>query len=409
MKNIFLTILLALAGLIMTTSCGREDFDYNNAADVTGQVNLSGMLVGVDVEASTRASVNTDEYIVRISDVATGTVQKQWNYREMPEIVTLKVGNYYVEAFSHDVQPAEFDKPYYHGTKNFTIRENEITNVETVTCKFANIKVTIEYEAELAELLGDDVQVRVQIGEGTLIFAKGEAKAGYFASVSDLNILTAQLSGTVDGEIMTLTKVFSDVKAGEHRAIRYTLQNTDSGNNFEEGGMNVGISIDADCAIFDKDVMVGVDEGVIEDDENGGPVDPENPNAPTIVGVDFDIKEAQHIPDGGKTIVVDINSEIGFKNLFVNIDSETLTSDILEEVGLAAEFDLANPGSLKAGLQGLGFPVEDEVVGAKYIKFDISNFTPLLGIYGAANHKFIITVVDLEGNSSTETLTLISE
>ena len=70
---------------------------------------------------------------------------------------------------------------------------------------------------------------------------------------------------------------------------------------------------------------------------------------------------------------------------------------------------MAKPGDLAEGLASLEFPIGDQVIGAKEIKFDITNFTPLLGIYGAATHRFIINVIDLEGNSTTKTLTLISE
>ena len=77
-------------------------------------------------------------------------------------------------------------------------------------------------------------------------------------------------------------------------------------------------------------------------------------------------------------------------------------------VGLATSFDLAEPGALEAGLNGLGFPTSDAVVGKIEIPFDITNFTPLLGLYGAANHNFVIRLVDLKGLEITETLKIKS-
>ena len=94
----------------------------------------------------------------------------------------------------------------------------------------------------------------------------------------------------------------------------------------------------------------------------------------------------------------------------VKIDSETLTPEILKSVGLSSEFDLAHPANadLEKALKSLGFPVGSEVIGVKYLVFDITQFTPLLGLYGLASHNFIITVVDQANNTRTATLALKS-
>ncbi len=420
MKFKIINLVTLLCTALLITACGREAFD-DGRDESQGQIKLRGLMVYVDDASLTKAATNTSDFIVRIREEKSGTIQKEWVYSEMPEIATLKVGSYTVEALSHDVKPAEFEKPYYYDRNSFTIEENKLTQVESLLCKLSNIKVTIEYDMDLALLLGNDVAVNVTVGEGTLVFKKGEYRAGYFAASPSSDILTAELTGTFDSEPISITKVFTDVKAGQHRLIRYALQNTDQGGNKEEGEANLTVGIDASCTIIEKDVVVDVDEGVIEEEKPTDPseptdpekpTDPENPDdakAPKITGEGFDIKQQITVPADGMEIVVNINSEIGFKNLFVKIDSETLTSDILNDVGLASEFDLAYPGNLKEGLSGLGFPVEDAVIGEKYIRFDITQFTSLLGIYGAATHRFIITVVDQEDNKATETLTLITE
>lgn len=95
-------------------------------------------------------------------------------------------------------------------------------------------------------------------------------------------------------------------------------------------------------------------------------------------------------------------------HVYVTIDSETLTPEILEDVHLASSFDLAEPGTLEEGLNGLGFPTGNAVVGQTEIPFDITQFTSLLGLYGAANHNFIIRLVDQKGLEVTETLKIKS-
>jgi hypothetical protein len=71
---------------------------------------------------------------------------------------------------------------------------------------------------------------------------------------------------------------------------------------------------------------------------------------------------------------------------------------------------LAHPatGTLATGLASLGFPVGDQVIGQQSVTFDISQFLTLLGIYGSAEHHFIIQVIDQDGNSVTRTLKLQS-
>ena len=184
-------------------------------------------------------------------------------------------------------------------------------------------------------------------------------------------------------------------------------------DGYIEGGFTkLKLVIVATCTVIEK--------GFTNREEEETIIDPNPPTpsgkVPTIVGDGFDIDESLDVPikrdEGGNligiTVVVNIEAENGFSNLKVKIDSETLTPELLEEVGLASEFDLAYPGDLRTGLESLGFPVGDQVLGKTTLKFDITKFTPLLGSYGPATHKFIITAIDQSGNSVEKTLTLIS-
>ena len=61
---------------------------------------------------------------------------------------------------------------------------------------------------------------------------------------------------------------------------------------------------------------------------------------------------------------------------------------------------MAEPGELEAGLKGLGFPTGDAVVGQTTILFDVTGFTPLLGLYGAASHNFYYSINRSTGTGS---------
>ncbi len=93
-----------------------------------------------------------------------------------------------------------------------------------------------------------------------------------------------------------------------------------------------------------------------------------------------------------------VDSEAGISVFTIDINSTALTDEVLQSVGLAAHLDLVNPGQYKQGLISLGFPVE--VGGMKDVpEFDISSLVPLLNIYGAGDHKFVLTVGDANGTT----------
>lgn len=171
-----------------------------------------------------------------------------------------------------------------------------------------------------------------------------------------------------------------------------------------------------------SDEVVGTDPGKepgIDDFPEEGGEDPGDgdgdENAPTIVGANFNgsafdiTKDVLEVKKGASAqLQVTLSALNGIAHVYVTIDSETLTEDILTGVKLAKSFDLAEPGALEAGLKGLGFPTGDAVVGQTDLLFDITDFTSLLGFKGAANHNFIIRLVDQNGLEVTETLKIKS-
>lgn len=419
-KKIYILSLLFLS-LVSFAACDRETLDYGTQQPEVdnrpeGKVSVSGLQLTVNSQVKVKSSsVDLSPFIIRVFDKDNGNkLVKEWQYGNMPEIFTLKVGNYSIAAYSHDQLPAEFERPFYYGVREFSVKENELTTVETLKCILRSIMVSVVFDNKLANLLESDVQTKVQIGEGQLIYEKGESRAGHFYALSDTqNLLESSLSGTIDGEMINFNKAFSNVKAGEHRIIKFSL--ADFGEENPEGGNgSFDIQIDVDCEIVDQNETVKPGEDVIPDEKPDPTPDPDpepEEDMPTVTGQGFDITKPLNIPESGEmSVVVDIAAPKGIANLFVEIDSETLTEDILLSVGLAKTFDLAYPGNLQEGLAGLGFPTGDQVIGNSALVFDISQFIPLLGIYGAGIHNFNITVVDQAGspNTTRQTLTLIS-
>ena len=403
MRNI-LGISLAVVLAVAAISCDREKFTYDLGTDTasgkTGQLDLSTfdavpnndtkVIEGTPVSRA----VDTGDFTVQIYP-SQGTDTLEWKYSEMPEIVTLNVGNYNVAVFSHRVQPAEWERPYYYADKAFAIEENKVTQIDTVVCTLQNIKVTVTYSEDLKSFMGDDCKVTVDIGSGSLDFSQTETRAGYFRSDGESNLLIATFTGTIDGYEEVNRIQVDNVKAGDWRKIHYDIKRPEPGS--ETGGVTPSVTLDASCETIDH-------EGNVTPDP-----DPTPGEAPKITSETIQLGTPV-VVTAGMQVIVDITSSdpAGLTGLTVDIDSPTLTPDELAGLGLSSHLDLVNPGDLKAPIESLGFPTEGNVLNQPKVTFNISDFMPMLGLLGAGTHNFIITATDAQG-TTTESLILVTE
>ena len=127
--------------------------------------------------------------------------------------------------------------------------------------------------------------------------------------------------------------------------------------------------------------------------------------APQIIWVGYDIDKRQTIKSGD-TCMIRVVAPLAVKDFEVAIVSEKLSAD-LPGMGLATEFSLVNSTDMFDKLINLGFPTGDAVYGQTLISEDqlnISSFLGLLGMLGAGDHDFVMTVTDMEGNVTTKTV-----
>lgn len=424
MKNIFLICLTLMAVLFTFSACHSEKME-TGATDVTGQLSLASMKMEVDLKVDTvypqsRAGVDVSNFLLTIKN-SQGEQVEQYTYSEMPEIISLPVGTYTVVASSAEAATNGFDVPFYTGsTEQFTIKENELTEVSALTCRLANVMISVEYDEELRKLMGEDVVTNVKIGDNSLDIPSSETRKAYLIAPASAGSMDITLKGTIDGESVTEVKRVDNVQAGQYNIIKYVLSPVDDGNNSVGGNLNIAINIDSSMTSSDETVGVnpgeepGIDdfptdggEEPGDGDGDGGDESGSEQNMPTIEGTrfnkePFDIDNDRLTISGAAELQVTIGAPNGIANLFVEIISKTLD---VSEVQLPASFDLAHPGEYSEALSGLGFPVGDEVIGQTEVLFDISNFTILLPTF-KGNHDFKIRVVDSKGLEETKTLKL---
>lgn len=418
MKKYFLICLTLLAGMLAFTACHSEAMEGQSTGK--GELNLASMTAEVNTEVETvylgsRAESGTDfsNYIVTVYDAQSQKVN-QWKYSEMPEIVSLAVGTCTVEVTSAEAPANGFDIPYYKGSTTCEIKENEIVDVPTITCKLANMMFSVEYDEEFKSKMGEDVVTTITVGDNSLEIPSSETRKAYLvAPGGETTSMTVTLKGTIDGEAIDYSERFTDVKTGVHNIIKYKFTPVSDGSG-DGGTLNVAINVDSSLTGSDEVIGVnpGEEPGIDDFPEDGGeePGDGDgegDQNMPTIVGANFngspfDIENDVLNITGAATLKVEINAPNGIAHLYVDIQSETLD---VTEVGLSNRFDLAYPGDLQDGLNGLGFPTGDEVIGKESTVFDISSFTALLLIF-SGDHNFVIHVVDQQNLEVTKVLKL---
>lgn len=420
-KLIKITNILLLAAMwIILPSCSKEDpFPYDVNGGKTGQLNFRKMMVAVSAKENQVRSADVDvaAFLVQVTS-SKGAVEYAGTYAEMPEIITLPVGDYTVTVKSPSNPDAAWETPYYEGEKSFSVKENEVTFVETVVCKLANVKVTVKYDAKLLPYMQDDCAVTVQTGVGgRLDFVKTETRSGNFRYVEGEGTATlvATFRGTVDENYEENLRTYTDVAPGNHYIITYSLKTPSGQDPDMTGTITPGVYVDAAVEVVDMNVNVDVEDDILSDndrptqgDKPGGGDDPVVPPTPdknppsvkaTVNGADAPFGTPIEVTEQDQEVKINVTSEAdgGITAFTIDIDSSTLTKDILQGVQLDSHLDLVNPGSLKTGLESLGFPTE--IGGRTAVDFDISSFVPLLKIYGAGDHKFIVSVTDANGTT----------
>lgn len=425
MKNIFLICLTLMAVLFTFSACHSEKME-TGATDVTGQLSLASMKMEVDLKVDTvypqsRAGVDVSNFLLTIKN-SQGEQVEQYTYSEMPEIISLPVGTYTVVASSAEAATNGFDVPFYTGsTEQFTIKENELTEVSALTCRLANVMISVEYDEELRKLMGEDVVTTVKIGDNSLDIPSSETRKAYLIAPASAGSMDITLKGTIDGESVTEVARKDNVQAGQYHIIKNVLSLVNDGNNKVGGNVNIAINIDSSMTSSDETVGVnpgeepGIDDFPTDGGEEPGDGDGDGEGGITsdisITGKDlgespFDIDQTQTIT-GETTLIVGIEAPAGIQNLKVTISSDDEDFRAIGE-GLG-EFDLAHSDSMNEDAQAmlpiLGLPIDDAVLNQTNLDFNISKFTSMLAGF-KGTHTFKITVTDNQGKTESKSLVI---
>lgn len=272
MKKIINIMFIAVLSAISLASC---DKGLENIVESEGKLSFKGFEAtvqnGEDVIESRATSININSFKVVVVNKTTGAEAGNWTYNVLPEIVALPVGSYTVKVYNSELQDAAWDSPYFYGSQDFIIKENDVTIVDPIVCKLTNLKVSIKYSDELKAAIGtgDDVKVNVAVGENSsLDYAYSETRAGYFRCDAENKSLVATFSGTVEGFYISEYKVISDVAAGQHRIITFSLKSAPDIMGDEYGAVGTtGLTLNASVTTVDMTSNVPAEEEIIKPDD----------------------------------------------------------------------------------------------------------------------------------------------
>ena len=444
MKNMTGLLLTLTFGTLLLTGCVNEEPPYKktgsgtSATGTTGYLNGEAMYLNViadtetdsrpedtedetqnppaEASATTRATVATDDYRVRIVRADGTDTPFEGSYAELKETLgeapmELPTGSYNLVVCSHreeEIPAVEWESPVYGTTYPFTITKGSTTTINEIVCTLQNIKVTLLCSADLADQLTAETKATISLGAASMEFGKERwdgRQAAFFLPAAEENNLDFLLTGSfTDGGEVKFSKTITGVKAGQWRKIELVIVYADQGE--------IKFDISVDNFVLDNTVTINGTDGLWEEILGEGG---EEGEAPTIVMQGWDIAQP-YVLETVDPVRVDIAAPNGgIRSLLVRIESGPL-QEILVSVSeaLTGEFDLCEiqPGTPEGDLlsTGVGFQIGDEVKGQQSTYFEINSeiLTALksLGDPGE-KHYFHLRVIDNAGGETSATLTLV--
>lgn len=423
--------LAMLSSAALLAGCVNEEPNYakkpdsgNGTPTEVGYLSLSGLEMKViydgetetmpddtaDASATRAATPQVDDFIVEVVNARGESVASksyaEWKAAERNE---LPVGSYTLKVRSQEQFPdVEWEAPVYAASKDFVIEREQTTTLDDITCTLANIKVTMLFSADLADMLSDDTKAVISLGDKSMEFGKKETRAAYYLPEKELNTLEFQLTGSFadTGKPVTLNKSIPNVKAGQWRKITLVIEWADKGD--------VVFDIEVDNFVLDETVEVNGTDGLWEEVIGGDA--PED--APAIVwegqelSQPFTLTDAMFDQTGNCTVPFrfKVTAPGGLTSLSVAIDSDNASLlEALDHIQLPRSFDLCTldaSSTAGAALTSFGLPLGSQVVGQQALTLDITRQIPQLYTY-AGTHTFALTLGDAAGKTTQATLTLV--
>lgn len=434
--NIAKTILAGTVLGFSLSACTSEDFSATDALQGSMSLNVDKL-----VPSATRAGeeVNPNEFPVAIYYLAGNKEFESYNRADqVPTKIQMPVGEYYAVAHTPGELKKKMDKPYYTGRDEFEIIQG--TNTEsTVTCRMANGKFTVSFEAEFANVF---TLWTISIDDGTetaIIYTEKDGLQPtpmYLTYEEDVDVLNVNFVGT--------TASGNKITASNRLTKRNASNQYDSDDEFFSGGDCIeikfapvestegditGITLKADIKFEESEETfeMEVEDNITDNggEEEGGETPGEGGETPggdnsgegDDSAITLDLPEDMVVsittePALGNTYIA---AENGIKSIMVNISSTS--KDMISSLQQMAENEKYNGLNFINGAEvvdnqnmvtlfsDLGQTLSVPSEGDKKYTFPIGNFFSLLAFL-SGEHTFTLTITDMQGNTKNGVLKL---
>ena len=427
--NIAKTILVGTVLGFSLSACTSEDFSATDALQGSMSLNVDKL-----VPSATRAGeeVNPNEFPVAIYYLADNKEFESYNRADqVPTKIQMPVGEYYAVAHTPGELKKKMDKPYYTGRDEFEIIQG--TNTEsTVTCRMANGKFTVSFEADFANVFA---QWTISIDDGTetaIIYTEKDGLQPtpmYLTYEKEVKSLNVNFVGT--------TASGNKITANNKLTKKNASNQYDSDDEFFSGGDCIeikfapvestegditGITLKADIKFeeseetFEMEVEDNITDNGGEEEGGetpGGDNTGEGDDSAITLKLPSDMVINGKDPSSGDTYIA---SENGIKSIVVKMSSsDPNMSKALED--LAGEYEkidfdkgteVVGNQDLVSLFETLGKPLDVPSEGDTEYTFPIGNFFYLLQLY-PGNHTFTLIITDMDGNTKEGKLVLTAE
>ena len=412
MKSIVKLMSLVMLVMLGISSCNRDNVGYidgtQTGGDNVGYLVLGGMNASImeDTEniasnPGTRAGsvdINTFDVVITNKD---GEQMATYKYGELPtEPIALDAGIYKVTMMSEAMVGAEWEKPVYGAEREVIITRKKTTTIDDIVCKLRNIKVTVDYSADLKSQLDQNyTTMTVALAENDLVYSFGETRGGYFAPVAAENTLTltfkCRYAGTTKDIVMT--NEISGVKAAQWRKINVVVQHA------ADGTAHIGIV--CDTWTYDEEVVFDTSaylfEEVLVDDTDLPVINFEGHDLAEV----FELTDAMFDADGKfmSNINIDITAKSAIQSIVIKASSDNPAFTTAYSQLVPAEVDICDGSVANALLSLMGYPTNAKGATSTRIKFGAQ--ADILRTY-EGTHSFEMTVIDANGGKTTKTLSI---
>lgn len=206
-----------LAVAVLCTACSKKEVSENRPLGKL-DLDVSISVATHDVYSHVKAA-NPDEFQVTVYSQSGEIIVTYDRAADVPEIIDLEEGSYYVVASSNNNVAAAFDNDYYLGQSEvFQITGGETAAV-SLTCILANIMVTVVYEQSVIDDF-DTYSTTVSNSGGNLVFGMTEVRTGNFdQGPLQIEAVLGYTDGSGSPQSVVLTGSISQPEAGKHYEI----------------------------------------------------------------------------------------------------------------------------------------------------------------------------------------------